>query len=84
VVVLLSLEISFNHGYEVIFAIFEPLDEGLPWVSRKVLALYHIVMQVVSEVLSAYVAPVPVEDPEETYLGPLAALPALVLGLEDI
>jgi hypothetical protein len=80
---LLSLKIGFDHPQERVFAFFEALNECLFGVSWEMLALNHEIMQIVSEVLGAYVTSVAVEDTKEAHLRPFT-LPCLVLGLQYV
>jgi len=79
----LSLKIGLNHAKEIGFAFFEPLDKRFTRILGKVLALNYVVMQVVSKVLSTYVASMAVEDAEEANLWPVS-FPVLVLRFENV
>lgn len=81
--VLLPLEVSLDHREEVVLALFKALDQCFPRVSGEMLALNDIIVQVVPQVLGAYMAPMTVEDAKETDLGPLS-LPMLVLWLKYV
>lgn len=82
-VVLLSLEVSLHHRYEIGLTFFEALDKGLSWVPWKMLTLYHKIVEVVSQVLSAQMSPMAVENPKEANLGPFT-FPYLVFRLKYV